>query len=819
MLGIRSKRLLVLLLSFLFVSPSFFNPLYAKPHAKSMPNKASYQGLEEDKFMTRWRVLEPIPVFSPEQNQRDSEAQKKAFNADDHSFKKVLKSVRKGVYTLASKQYHWRHVNTSSHTVDLVGMFGEQDFHYAYASADIHAPKAKQVLFSMGSDDGVKVWLNGKLIHENWVARGVNHDDDIFAATLKKGKNRLLIKVQNMQGGWGFSNRILSQEQKAKHFVYAGCYGDLETMELLLTNGVNVNTITPQGITAWHCASIRKQKEATQWLVEHGGDTTITLPAKSDIVDMLFSRSIKPNTPGAAIAVIQDGAIIYKNGYGAANLEYDIPITPKTVFHVASVSKQFTAFALAMLADQGKLSLDDDIRQHLLYVPDFGHKITIRHLIHHTSGLRDQWELLAIAGWRLDDVITKEHVLKLVRHQKALNFKPGDEELYSNTGYTLMADIVEKVSKMSFREFTHTYMFEPLAMQHTHFHDDHEMIVKNRAYSYVPGNGSAFQKSVLSYANVGATSLFTTAEDLAKWQHNLTTGSIGGKAVIEQMHQTGVLNNGTPQRYAFGLVLNEYKGLKTVAHSGGDAGFRSFAVRFPEHNFSVVLLSNLGSLNPFQSAMDVADIYLADKFAPLEKEAPVQETPKGEPDTSDQKVVKVDPQTYNAYVGQYELFPGFILTISKEGKRLITQATGQDEIEVFPESPTKFFAKVMDAQISFQNVENGEASQLTLHQSGRDTVAKRVKVLPFDVTQMDTFTGEYYSEELGTSYTLALQEGQLVAQHRRHNDIALTPTIKDALSGNSWWFRQVHFVRDNQQKVTGFKLSGWRVRDLMFIRK
>src|SRR6185369_8859885 len=177
-------------------------------------------------------------------------------------------------------------------------------------------------------------------------------------------------------------------------------------------------------------------------------------------VDQLFATWDKPESPGAAIAIIKDGAVVYKRGYGSANLEYNVPITPQTVFHVASVSKQFTAFAIAMLASQGKLSLDDDIRKQLPEVPDFGKKITIRHLIHHTSGLRDQWTLLAMAGWRLDDVITKEHIMKMVRYQRELNFDPGAEHLYSNTGYTLLAAIVERVSGQSFREYTEANIFK-----------------------------------------------------------------------------------------------------------------------------------------------------------------------------------------------------------------------------------------------------------------------------------------------------------------------------------------------------------------------
>ncbi len=212
-------------------------------------------------------------------------------------------------------------------------------------------------------------------------------------------------------------------------------------------------------------------------LRKNGGDA---LTAK---VDELFANWDKPDSPGASLAVIKKGEVIYRKGYGSAHLEYDIPITPSTVFHVASVSKQFTAFAIAMIADQGRLSLDDDIRKHVPELHDFGRTITIRHLVHHISGIRDQWELLAVAGWRLDDVITTEHILKMARNQRELNFEPGYQYLYCNMGFTLLAEIVARITGKSFREWTEENIFKPLGMSDTQFYDDHERIVKNRAYS------------------------------------------------------------------------------------------------------------------------------------------------------------------------------------------------------------------------------------------------------------------------------------------------------------------------------------------------
>ncbi|MFC1717655.1 serine hydrolase domain-containing protein [Candidatus Poribacteria bacterium] len=282
-------------------------------------------------------------------------------------------------------------------------------------------------------------------------------------------------------------------------------------------------------------------------------------------VDELFAEWDKPNSPGAALAIVKDGSVAYKRGYGSANLEYDIAIDPTSVFSAASVSKQFTAFAITMLAHEGKLSLDDDIRKHLPEVPDFGETITVRHLIHHTSGLRNHSNLFQLAGWGVGyPVRTNDDVMEMVKHQKELNFSPGDEYLYCNTGYTLLAEIVERITELSFREYTEMNIFEPLGMAKTHFHDDRWMIVKNRAYSYDSTDGG-FRKKFKTSMIVGNSSLFTTVDDLAKWVLNFDSGKVGSPAVIEQMHQQGYLNNGEMIDYAFGLHIGEYNPSSTVS--------------------------------------------------------------------------------------------------------------------------------------------------------------------------------------------------------------------------------------------------------------
>ena len=404
---------------------------------------------------------------------------------------------------------------------------------------------------------------------------------------------------------------------------------------------------------------------------------------KTDRVDELFARWDKSDSPGCALAIVRDAGVVYKQGYGMANLEYNVPITPSTVFHVASVSKQFTAFAVLLLEDEGKLSLDDDIRKHLPEMHDFGDVITVRHLVHHVSGLRDQWELAKIGGWRMDDVITQEHLLKLLFRQRELNFKPGDRYAYCNSGYTLLAEIVHRVSGKPFDEFCRERIFEPLGMTDTHFHMDIGRIVPNRAYSYYP-SGNGFTNATLNFANAGATGLFTTVLDMAKWDQNFFNAKVGGKRVVEKMHEKAALNNGKEITYACGLSVEERKGLKTVGHTGADAGFRSAYIQYPQQRFSVIVFSNASNFD-YGLQDRIAYIFLADEFAKAEKEKqPKQEQrntnanedKKAEPTLSPRDDLSVYEGTY--YSDELETY--YTIALREDGNLYFTHPRHSDSV-------------------------------------------------------------------------------------------------------------------------------------------
>ena len=527
-------------------------------------------------------------------------------------------------------------------------------------------------------------------------------------------------------------------------------------------------------------------------------------------IDQIFSLWDKEDTPGAAISIVQDSDIIYRKGYGIANLEYDIPISPSTIFHIASVSKQFTAFAILLLATEGKLSLDDDIRNYLPEVPDFGKTITIRHLVHHISGLRDQWTLIAMAGGRLDDVITKEHIMKLVERQKDLNFEPGEEFLYCNTGFTLLAEIVERISGQTFADFTEDHIFNPLNMRNTLFYDDHEKIVKNRAYSYY-SDKNRYKKSVLSYANVGATSLFTTVEDLSKWAINFENPIVGNEQIINQMNERGVLTNGDTIDYAFGQGVGKYKGLNRISHGGGDAGYRTYLARFPEQKFSVIVFSNDGGFGAGSMANKIADIYLETHFDSKSEELISDNVPESESNS-----VEID--TLNAYVGNYELQPGFIIEITLENDQLIAQATGQQSIDLAPISSVEFSLKDIDARVTFHWDENNDVNLLKLYQEGQIQDAPRLPPFDASTVNLTNYTGTFYSDELATSYAFFIENDTLVAKHSRLEDIILTPNKEHVFAGDKWFFSQVEFNKNENDFIDGCTVSSGRVRNLKFTK-
>jgi CubicO group peptidase (beta-lactamase class C family) len=524
-------------------------------------------------------------------------------------------------------------------------------------------------------------------------------------------------------------------------------------------------------------------------------------------VDKVFAQFDKPDSPGCALAVIKDGQTVYKRGYGMADLDHDIPIKPDTVFHVASVSKQFTAMAILLLAKQGKLSLDDRVQKHITELREFDQPITIRHLLHHTSGLRDQWNLLIMSGARLgEDVVRDDDILDLVSRMKELNFKPGEQHLYCNTGYTLMAFIVKRVSGQSLREFAEANIFKPLGMTRTFFRDDHAVVVKQQAYAYNPGPNGAFKLSVPNYDTVGASSLLTTVEDLARWDQNFYDKQVGGDWAIEQMQIRGALNDGQQISYARGLVIGDYKGLKTVEHSGGDAGYRSHLMRFPDQRFSVACLCNYGGANPVLFARRVADIYLAGALAP--------EPAKPAPVTA---AVTLTEQEMKSKVGAYwDSTAEELGRVSLDGGKLRLSAPGFNS-ELAPLEANRFRLAEQPVEAIFETSPQGNPLRLTLKLEGRKPIMMDA-MPPADTSKLNEYEGVYYSEEIDSTYRVTLKDGSLTVTRKKFAPALLTPRFRDAF-GSPGILGIFRFTRDAQNRVNGFRLSAGRIRNFRFVKQ
>lgn len=524
-------------------------------------------------------------------------------------------------------------------------------------------------------------------------------------------------------------------------------------------------------------------------------------------VDQLFAQWAGPDSPGASIAIIQNGKIIYSQGYGAANLEYGVPNSPATVFPLASVAKQFTAFAIYLLVQDGKLSLDDDVRKYLPKLHDFGKVITIRQLLHHTSGVRDHWNLLILAGWRPEDQITDDDVARLLFQQTELNFAPGDRFLYSSSGYTLLAMVVKQVSGKTLPEFAKERIFDPLGMAHTHFQDDYGIVVKDRAYSYARQPDGKYQYVALS----SSSSLFSTVGDLARWDENFYTGEVGGPALLAQMQEKGKLNNGNEIDYASGLEIGKYCGLRTVEHAGGDAAYRTNILRFPDQRFSVVVLANAGDVNATALSFKIADIYLEDRLQP---------TPD-KPSLGDKPEVTIDPKVLDAYVGDYELQdelrPGFIVSFSKDKDHLVARATGQSSLPMYAVSNTAFRLRVVPAEVVFDDpTEGGKTQNAILHQDGASLPMRRILITQPTAERLKAYEGQFYSAELGVTYDVFVRDGALKVHYPR-GDIDLEPIGNDAFAG-AFPIGSLKFVCGADGECNALSIDDGRVQNLRFVR-
>lgn len=512
-------------------------------------------------------------------------------------------------------------------------------------------------------------------------------------------------------------------------------------------------------------------------------------------IDRIFAEFDGTHLPGCAVAVSEHGHEVFSRAYGMADLEHNVPNTPETIFEPGSVAKQFTAAATILLALDGKLSLDDDVRKYIPEMPDYGDVVTIRHLLNHTSGLRDWGSVAGVEGWpRTTRVHTHDHVVDIVSRQKSLNYEPGEYYSYTNTGYNLQAVIVERVSGKSFAQFSRERIFEPLGMTHTQWRDDYRRIVKNRAIAYSPTANGGYRQN-MPFENVhGNGGLLTTVGDLLRFTQNLETGELGGPEFLREMHTQGVLNSGREIAYASGLVIGRYKGVREVQHSGATAGYRGFLTRFPDQGVAVAVMCNAANANPGRFAHAAADLYLGDVLVEEDWTAP--------------DAVDVPAERLEALTGGYvRLRDKRRVDISLEDGAL--QLLGR---ALIPTSATRF-VREGNLTIDFQQApENGRAG-FTVTQSDGD-VFRLEPVDDFDPTpaELADYAGEFHSEEARVTYRFEVSNGRLERVDRYGQRAALRPSYPDTFVGPGG----LYLFRRTGSRVTSLSFSASRVWDLRF---
>jgi CubicO group peptidase (beta-lactamase class C family) len=521
-------------------------------------------------------------------------------------------------------------------------------------------------------------------------------------------------------------------------------------------------------------------------------------------IDALFAEWDKPDAPGCAVAVVKDGKVIHARGYGMANLEHGIPIRPGTVFDLASVSKQFTGMAAAMLVQEGKLTMDDNVRCYLPEMHDFGAPIQIRHLAHHSSGLWDWIGLTLLSGKPFGTLLAFEDLFQTAVRQRDLNFAPGADYLYSNTGYNLLAAIVQRVSNKPFPEFLHARIFQPLGMNSTRIWTDHEEIVPRRAHSYEPRQPAGFRQATSTVASMGSGAVLSTVEDLALWMINLQNRALGGSEVFRLMRQRGVLNDGRELDYAFGLVIRTDGPFALEEHTGRSAGFRTILRHYPDEKLGFVILANRGDFN---SPM------MADKLAALFLREPNPASPHSATDAP-LDPVRIEPAALERFAGEYIDAQDTLYRLEKRGERLVIGISGLER-NLIPTGPSEFAPEGWSFKLAFPDEENGPARRLLVRRAGVEAVAER---LTRRRGGTEAHGGAYYSDVLDVIGRVLRKEGGLVwVQGGQESELySLGPDIFVSL-GN-FGARRFKFERDEAGRISSVRMSNPLIRNLRFDR-
>jgi CubicO group peptidase (beta-lactamase class C family) len=759
---------------------------------------APYSGLKPDEFMQRWLILKSIPVTEQAAPDEVAQApQRRAFAVDwlKEAGGEAKIQPQPGLkLRIAGRDLEWKPVETAGETVDLAKGSEPSTFAIAYAWAEIEMPEPTRGVLGVGSDDAVKVWLNGKLIHENWTTRGLQRDDDLVPVEFAKGKNQLLLKVQNLEGEWGFECRLLSKQTQAQKLVTAIWQGaDLESVRALLVPGIDLDARAKRGLTPYQAARLRGQRDVAELLARKGANTNADMPAPEKVADALFRDAVRADGSAVTVLVAQNGKVLFKQAYGMADREHYVAATPETKFRIGSITKQFTASAILKLQEAGKLSVADKLTK---YLPDFprGDEVTLHHLLTHTSGIRSYTDKPGfMAG--VTNAVKAEDLIKSFKHDP-YDFAPGEKWHYDNSGYFLLGYIIAKVSGKSYEDYLRQEFFEPLGMSNTGvYHNDAPPEHEALGYAYEDGKFSRALNWDMSWAG-GAGALYSTVEDLYKWNEAVFSGKVLSAASLKAAFTPVVTKQNRDENhdsgYGYGWVAAQMRGAREISHGGGLQGFSTFLMRLPERNFTVTVLANalpgVAGAEPGQLAHTVTELYLGDKL---------------DPRLTQQPNPYVSAKTFDALIGRYD-YGMAVMTVTKEGSRFFAQLGGQPRFEIFPKSESEFFWKVVDAQVTFVKDETGKATKAIHHQGGQTITAPRLedlKAAKVDSAAYEACLGKYDYGQGKAIMTVSREGDHLFAQLTGQPKLEIFPK-----SSTEFFWKvvdaQMTFVKDASGKVT-----------------
>ena len=755
-------------------------------HSKGY-GKAQYKATDRGTFMKNWLIAGPFPVN--DSTQPDASLQEKAFKSDIISAVNITGGVPAAV-SLREKQFKWQPVSVTMDIVDLDTLFQKKDFAYAYALAEIIAEAPTSIILGLGSDDGIKVWLNGKLVHDNWIPRGIQKDNDVVPLKLVKGSNQLLLKVQDMSGGWGFMARALDKLALTEQLNAAAANGNLDKINLLVGGGADLNASDKSGVSPIVAAKIGGREEIVQ-LLKQKGATDKDVPAPEALVDNLYSSLKGKEISGMAVLAAKDGRILYRKSFGYADVKNKIPVTPDTKFRIGSVTKQFTAVAILKLQEKNLLSVNDKLSK---FIPDFprGDEVTIHHLLTHTSGIRSYTGKGDFVS-RVTQTITPDSLVAEIKRE-SYDFNPGEKMLYNNSGYFLLGYIISKVSGKSYDAYLKETFFDPLKMENTGVHySGIKLSNEAKGHEKVTGKYTQALDWDMSWAG-GAGAMYSTVDDLAKWNQALYEGKVIDKKSLDAALTPATLKGGDepPMKYGYGLIIGKFRGTDVISHSGGLHGFVTQLAYYPAEKITVVMFSNNAQPEANFDPNKIAEAFLWDK---LEKQISYVET-------------AAKPVDLKIFTGRYDLLGQLVITVTTTDNKLFAQLSGQPKFEIFPRGENEFFWKVVEARIKFIKDENGEVNQAILFQNGQEMKAKRLpeeKIVKIDPRVLDGYIGRY---KLNDNITVVLtkENDKLFAEPTGQPKVEMSPLSETEFVINDINAR-ISFTKDASGKATGFKLK------------